>query len=59
MMTVIDQLRPWLSPSNALAASTQLQLGAHSSMNGTGTAASHPATSTCFRLKRSERRPAR
>ena len=49
MMTVVDQVRPWLMPSRRFANSTQFQLGAHISRNGTGTATSHPATSTCLR----------
>ena len=36
MMTVIDQAKPWLTPSSALAAITQPQLGAQMIMNGTG-----------------------
>ena len=36
MITVVDQVRPWLMPRSALAASTQFQSGAHISMNGTG-----------------------
>ena len=59
MMTVVDQVRPWLTPSSALATSTQVHDGAHISRNGTGTATSQPATSTCLRPKRSDRRPAR
>jgi hypothetical protein len=38
MITVVDQVRPWLTPSNALAASTQDHDGAHISRKGTGTA---------------------
>ena len=59
MMTVVDQVSPWLTPSSALATSTQSQVGAHISRNGTGAATSQPATSTCLRPKRSESRPAR
>ena len=59
MMTVVDQVRPWLTPRSALAKSTQAQLGAHIRRNGTGAATSQPATSTCLRPKRSESRPAR
>jgi len=36
MITVVDQVRPWLTPSNALAASTQDHDGAHINRNGTG-----------------------
>ena len=59
MITVVDQVRPWLIPSSALAKSTQPQLGAHISRNGTGAATSQPATSTTLRPYASERRPAR
>ena len=59
MITVVDQVRPWLTPSSTFATSTQLQLGAHISRNGTGTATSQPADEMCLRPKRSERRPAR
>ena len=59
MMTVVDQVSPWLTPSSTLATRTQLQLGAHISRNGTGAATSQPATRTCLRPTRSERRPAR
>jgi len=59
MITVVDQVSPWLTPSSTLAASTQLQSGPHMSMKGTGTATSQPATSTGLRPKRSEQRPAR
>jgi hypothetical protein len=59
MMTVVDQVRPWLTPSSAFAKSTHDQLGAHIRRNGTGGGDSHPPTSTCLRPKRSERRPAR
>ncbi len=36
MMTVVDQVRPWLMPSSTLAATTQPQLGAQISSSGTG-----------------------
>ena len=36
----------------------EFQLGAHIRRNGTGAAASHPATSTCLRPRRSDKRPA-
>ena len=48
MMTVVDQVSPWLTPRRALATSTQFQLGAHMSRNGTGAATSQPPTSTLF-----------
>ena len=49
MMTVVDQVRPWLMPSSTLAATTQPQVGAQISSSGTGTATSQPATSTGLR----------
>ena len=59
MMTVVDQVSPWLTPSSALAASTHDHVGAHMSRNGTGAATIQPATSTCLRPNRSASRPAR
>jgi hypothetical protein len=59
MITVVDQVRPWLTPSSAFAPSTQSQSGAHISKNGTGTATSQPPTSTALRPKVSDRRPAK
>ena len=59
MITVVDQVRPWLTPSSALANRIQAQLGAHISRKGTGIATSHPPTRTLLRPKRSEKRPAR
>ena len=58
MMTVVDHVRPWLTPSRRFANRIQFQLGAHIRRNGTGTATSHPATSTCLRPRRSDSRPA-
>src|SRR5258706_4304009 len=58
MMTVVDQHRPWLTPSSMLAATTQPQNGATMSNTGTGSPTSHPATSTPLRPVRSERCPA-
>ncbi len=52
MMTVVDHVRPRLTPSSN-------QLGAHISRNGTGIATSQPPTKTCLRPKRADRRPAR
>jgi hypothetical protein len=49
MMTVVDQVKPWLMPSRRFANRIQFQLGAHIRRKGTGTATSHPATSTCLR----------
>ena len=46
MMTVVDQVSPWLTPRSALAMSTQFQFGAHMSRKGTGAATSQPPTST-------------
>ena len=58
MITVVDQVSPWLMPSRALVATTHCQLGAHISRNGTGTATSHPPTRTALRPHTSDRRPA-
>src|SRR5215470_10187052 len=58
MITVVDQVRPWLTPSSTLAATTQPQDGAQISRTGIGTATSHPATSTGLRPYRSDRVPA-
>ena len=49
MITVIDQARPWLMPSSALAAMTHPQLGAQMIMNGTGRPTSQPRTRTRLR----------
>src|SRR6516225_4095989 len=49
MMTVIDQAKPWLMPSSALAAITHFQLGAQMIMNGTGRPTSQPRISTRLR----------
>ena len=59
MITVIDQAKPWLMPSSALAAITHSQLGAHMIMNGTGKPSSQPSTSTRLRPQTSAsgRRP--
>ena len=59
MMTVVDQVRPWLMPNNTLAAITQPHDGAQISSNGTGMASSQPASSTGLRPKRSDQVPAR
>ena len=37
MMTVVDQVSPWLTPSRTLATTTQPQVGAQISSSGTGT----------------------
>ena len=39
-MTVVDQVRPWLTPSSALATRTHVQFGAHIRRRGTGAATS-------------------
>ena len=59
MMTVVDQVSPWLAPRSTFAASTHVHVGAHMSRNGTGIATSQPATRTVFRPAASEYRPAR
>jgi hypothetical protein len=59
MIIAVDQASPWLIPSNAFAATIQPQDGARIIMSGTGSAASHPTSSTDLRPKRSERRPAK
>ena len=59
MITVVDQVRPWLIPSRTLVNRIQLQLGAHINRKGTGTANSQPPTRICLRPKRSDQRPAR
>jgi hypothetical protein len=43
MTTVMDQARPWLMPSSALAATTHPQLGATPMSSGTGSAAGRTA----------------
>ena len=57
MMTVVDQVRPWLMPSSTFATMTQPQVGAQISSSGTGTATSQPATRTGLRPYRSDQRP--
>jgi hypothetical protein len=57
MITVVDQVIPWLRPSKTLAAMTQPQLGAQINRNGMGTAASQPATRIGLRPIRSVRAP--
>ena len=49
MITVIDQAKPWLTPSSALAAITHVQLGAQMIMKGTGKPRSQPRTRTRLR----------
>ena len=49
MITVVDQVRPWFTPSNTLAKITHPQLGAHINSSGIGRPMIHPPTSTGFR----------
>ena len=49
MITVVDHVSPWLTPSSTLAAITHAQLGAHINSNGTGSPISQPATRTGLR----------
>ena len=49
MMTVVDQVRPWLIPSRTLAAMIHPQDGAHINSSGTGRPTSQPATRTGLR----------
>ena len=58
MLTVVDQVRPWLMPRRTLARITQPQVGAQMSRIGTGKPISQPAISTGLRPARSERVPA-
>ncbi len=58
MITVVDQVSPWLMPSSTLAATTHAHDGAQITSSGTGRPASHPATSTGFRPRRSDSVPA-
>ena len=50
MLTVIDQVSPWLTPSSTLAAITHAQLGPQASMNGTGRPMTQPATRMALRV---------
>ena len=59
MMTVVDQVRPWLMPSSTLAATTHPHDGAQISSSGTGMAITQPASSTGLRPKRSDQVPAK
>ena len=49
MITVVDQVRPWLTPSRTLAKITHPHVGAHISSSGTGRPMSQPATRTGLR----------
>src|SRR5215210_5203905 len=57
MSTVMDQARPWLTPSSTLAATIHPHEGASMIMNGTGTPTTQPAPSTFFLPTRSARVP--
>ena len=59
MITVVDQVRPWLTPSSTLANTIQPQVGAHINSSGTGRPMSQPATRTGLRPKRSDSVPAK
>jgi hypothetical protein len=59
MTTVIDQASPWLTPSSALAATIQPQLGATAIISGTGSASAQPAISSRRRLARAAAAPAK
>src|SRR4051812_38788095 len=56
--TVIDQVSPWLTPSNAFAATIHDHVGAQPMMIGTGIASSHPRMSVARRLVRPLSQPA-
>jgi hypothetical protein len=58
MITVVDHVSPWFTPRNPLATTIHVQDGAHMSRSGTGSPASHPATSTGFLPNRSDKAPA-
>lgn len=58
MLTVIDQVKPWLRPSRTFAATTHPQDGAQASAKGTGIPISQPATRSCLRRKRAVSVPA-
>src|SRR5688572_3876051 len=58
MTTVIDQARPWFTPSSALAATTQPQFGATAISSGTGSASTQPRMSSRRRPSRWAKAPA-
>ena len=58
MFTVIDQASPWLTPSSTFAATIHHHAGAQASRNGTGSPATHPATSSVFLVCRAVSGPA-
>ena len=49
MITVVDQVRPWLTPSSTLAKMTHPHAGAQINISGTGRPMSQPATRTGLR----------
>ena len=59
MMTVVDHVSPWFTPSNTLANTIQLHVGAQINSSGTGSPISQPATRTGLRPTRSESVPAK
>src|SRR2546429_8343033 len=59
MITVVDQHKPWLTPSSTLANTIQPQLGAQMMSSGTGSPASQPATRSGFPPIRSASCPAK
>src|SRR2546429_2056602 len=59
MITVVDQHKPWLTPSSTLANTIQPQLGAQMMSSGTGSPASQPATRSGLRPIRSASCPAK
>jgi hypothetical protein len=60
MITVVDQVSPWLTPSSSVGEEhPATKLGAHISKNGTGAATSQPPIEHGRRRSVSERRPAR
>ena len=58
MITVVDQVSPWLTPRSTFAARIHPHDGAQMISSGTGRPTSQPATSTGLRPKRSESVPA-
>jgi hypothetical protein len=59
MMTVVDHVRPWFTPSKTLANTIQLQVGAQINSSGTGRPISQPEMRTGLRPTRSESVPAK
>src|SRR5881628_1226428 len=59
MITVVDQHKPWLTPSSTLANTIQPQLGAQMMSSGTGSPANQPATRSGLRPIRSASWPAK